>query len=200
MLLFMSISIVSATAAALNSLYNGVIDLLLTYLFNLKTTAPPLLTLVQPAVYFKKSMFQSYRTTRRPSAGSWNPAEALGKSTSKLNSLSCKTLRRSPETETFRPLRRARLLPELEAAGNDGASEVFLQAWRGVMGPPVTTVYLPGQLMSLQCVITLTRHSLCVCVCACVLESERERAVCVCRSSPLDKETKPLLHSPTKPS
>lgn len=44
------------------------------------------------------------------------------------------------------------------------------------MGPPVTTVYISGQLMALQCVITLTRHSptACVCVRVSVKDGERE--------------------------
>lgn len=68
-------------------------------------------------------------------------------------------------------------------------SNASLQAGLGVMGPPVDTVYLPGHLMGLQCVIMLTRYSAaatvcvqartcvppCACVCVCVSDEERER-------------------------
>lgn len=62
-------------------------------------------------------------------------------------------------------------------------SNMSLQAELGVMGPPVNTVYLPGHLMVLQCVIMLTRYSAaaCVFVCVCVQASTHSCvAVCVC--------------------
>lgn len=85
----------------------------------------------------------------------------------------------------------------LRSVMKEQISNASLQAGLGVMGPPVDTVYLPGHLMGLQCVIMLTRYSaaasVCVqartcvppCACVCVGDEERARerestSICAC--------------------